>query len=82
MCFSRSVLVVKEHIPFESKIRGQGMVVESIFSSRDKGKGEKIFIYLDWTAWKIEGKGGQQQSFEKREDVIAEIMISITIQWY
>jgi hypothetical protein len=30
-----------------------------------KGKGEKIFIYLDWTARKIEGKGGRQQSFKK-----------------
>jgi hypothetical protein len=36
------------------------------FFEQEKGKGEKIFIYLDWTARKIEGKGGRQQSFKKK----------------
>jgi hypothetical protein len=42
------------------------MVIESIFSSKNKGKGEKIFIYLDRTVQKIQGKGGTAAKFGKK----------------
>jgi hypothetical protein len=42
------------------------MVIESIFSSKNRDKDEKIFIYLDWTARKKEGKGAAATFGKKR----------------
>jgi hypothetical protein len=42
------------------------MVIESIFSSKNKGEDERVFIYLDWTARKIQRKGGAAAEFGKK----------------